>query len=79
MFKMLDAEFALIIYDGEKDSLIAARDPIGIRPLYYGLDKDGNPIFASASLKTLWGLSVKLCLSRPGTIIRTASLSAITI
>lgn len=47
MFKMLDAEFALIIYDGEKQEYIAARDPIGIRPLYYGYDKDGVIVFAS--------------------------------
>ena len=39
MFKMLDAEFALIIYDGEEKKYIAARDPIGIRPLYYGYDR----------------------------------------
>ena len=42
MFKMLDAEFAMILYDAQKDSLIAARDPIGIRPLYYGYDADGG-------------------------------------
>ena len=65
MFKMLDAEFALIIYDGEKDSLIAARDPIGIRPLYYGLDKDGNPIFASEP-KNLVGLVGKIMPFPPG-------------
>ncbi len=34
MFRMLDAEFALIIYDAEANDYIAARDPIGIRPLY---------------------------------------------
>ena len=33
MFRMLDAEFALILYDGDTESYIAARDPIGIRPL----------------------------------------------
>ena len=38
MFARLDAEFALIIYDSKRDELIAARDPIGIRPLYYGYD-----------------------------------------
>lgn len=65
MFKMLDAEFALIIYDGEKDSLIAARDPIGIRPLYYGLDKDGKPIFASEP-KNLVGLVGKIMPFPPG-------------
>ena len=38
MFDMLDAEFALIIYDAVSGEYIAARDPIGIRPLYYGYD-----------------------------------------
>lgn len=47
MFEMLDAEFALIIYDKESESFIAARDPIGIRPLYYGYSKSGDIVFAS--------------------------------
>lgn len=47
MFKKLDAEFALIIYDAKLNEFIAARDPIGIRPLYYGYDKKGNIAFAS--------------------------------
>ena len=47
MFRMLDAEFALIIYDAKHKEYIAARDPIGIRPLYYGYDKDGEIVFAS--------------------------------
>ena len=36
MFRHMDSEFALIMYDSRKDRLIAARDPIGIRPLFYG-------------------------------------------
>ncbi|MCR5526915.1 MAG: asparagine synthase B [Lachnospiraceae bacterium] len=47
MFGLLDAEFALIIYDAKKGKLIAARDPIGIRPLYYGYLEDGSIVFAS--------------------------------
>lgn len=47
MFKMLDAEFAMIIYDSGLDTFIAARDPIGIRPLYYGYLPDGSIAFAS--------------------------------
>ena len=47
MFAKLDAEFALIMYDTKTGDLIAARDPIGIRPLYYGIDKDGYYVFAS--------------------------------
>ncbi len=47
MFSMLDAEFAMIIYDAEKKRIIAARDPFGIRPLYYGYDRGGEIVFAS--------------------------------
>ncbi len=47
MFSKLDAEFACIIYDSKTKDFIAARDPIGIRPLYYGYDKDNKIIFAS--------------------------------
>ncbi len=42
MFAMLDAEFAMILYDEGRDRFIAARDPIGIRPLYYGLRYRGR-------------------------------------
>ena len=47
VFSLLDAEFACVIYDAEKDDFIAARDPIGIRPLYYGYDRSGTIVFAS--------------------------------
>ncbi len=48
MFKKLDAEFALVIYDEEKRCIVAGRDPIGIRPLFYGYTKeDGQIVFAS--------------------------------
>lgn len=65
MFAMLDAEFACVIYDGDTGEYIAARDPIGIRPLYYGYDKDGVIIFASEP-KNLIGLSDKIMPFPPG-------------
>ena len=65
MFKMLDAEYALIIYDGDNGKFIAARDPIGIRPLYYGYDKKGTIIFASEP-KNLVGLADKIMPFPPG-------------
>ncbi len=65
MFGMLDAEYALIIYDGETKEYIAARDPIGIRPLYYGYDKKGTIIFASEA-KNIVGLCDKVCPFPPG-------------
>ena len=65
MFSMLDAEFALIIYDAESESFIAARDPIGIRPLFYGCGADGGIIFASEA-KNLVGLCEKIFPFPPG-------------
>ncbi len=59
MFKMLDAEFAMIIYDAKTKSYIAARDPIGIRPLFYGTTKDGGMCFASEA-KNLIGIVEKV-------------------
>ena len=65
MFKMLDAEFALIIYDGKKKKYIAARDPIGIRPLYYGYTGGGSVVFASEP-KNLVGICEKIMPFPPG-------------
>ena len=65
MFQMLDAEFALILYDGDTKRYIAARDPIGIRPLYYGYDSSGAIVFASEP-KNLMGLCGKIMPFPPG-------------
>lgn len=65
MFSMLDAEFALILYDAERGGFAAARDPIGIRPLYYGYDESGAVIFASEA-KNLVGLTDKIMPFPPG-------------
>lgn len=45
--KQLDGEYAFVIYDENKDEVFAARDPMGIRPLFYGFTKKGNIVFAS--------------------------------
>ena len=65
MFSMLDAEFALVLYDGNTASYVAARDPLGIRPLYYGYDEDGQMIFASEA-KNLVGLTERIMPFPPG-------------
>lgn len=65
MFARLDAEFALILYDGEADEYVAARDPIGIRPLFYGCDPDGGILFASEA-KQLVGLCEQILPFPPG-------------
>ena len=47
------------------DSLVAARDPIGIRPLFYGYDRTGAIVFASEA-KNLIGLCEEVCPFPPG-------------
>lgn len=65
MFKLLDAEFAMIIYDGKTGEYIAARDPIGIRPLFYGYSDEGSIVFASEA-KNLVGICGKIMPFPPG-------------
>ncbi|MBR6151629.1 MAG: asparagine synthase B [Lachnospiraceae bacterium] len=65
MFFMLDAEFACIIYDGENGQFLAARDPIGIRPLYYGYDEKGTIVFASEA-KNLVKIAKRIMPFPPG-------------
>ena len=55
MFRHMDAEFALILYDSRKDRLIAARDPIGIRPLFYGYSKSSHKIAFASEMQNLIG------------------------
>ena len=42
---MLDGDWAFVVVDG--DDYVAGRDPMGVKPLYYGLDDRGRMYFAS--------------------------------
>ena len=42
---ILDGDWAFVVVDG--DDYIAGRDPMGVKPLYYGLDDRGRMYFAS--------------------------------
>lgn len=65
MFGRLDAEFALVIYDTKTGEYVAARDPFGIRPLFYGNGRDGGMLFASEA-KNLVGLCERIMPFPPG-------------
>jgi asparagine synthase (glutamine-hydrolysing) len=42
---LLDGDWSFVVVDG--DDFIAGRDPMGVKPLYYGLDERGRIYFAS--------------------------------
>lgn len=54
MVKMLDREFSFALYDHLSKTIYAARDIIGIRPMFYGFTKkDGKIAFASTGKNLL--------------------------
>jgi asparagine synthase (glutamine-hydrolysing) len=61
----LDGMFAFVLFDEDKGSMMAARDPIGIKPLYYGKDPSGALWFAS-ELKAICDICDDLQAFPPG-------------
>ncbi|MCF6349536.1 MAG: asparagine synthase B [Flavobacteriaceae bacterium] len=59
----LDGVFAFVVIDG--DDFIAGRDPIGVKPLYYGKDISGNMYFAS-EMKAIADQCVTFAAFPPG-------------
>jgi asparagine synthase (glutamine-hydrolysing) len=59
--RMLDAEFAFVISDNQTGEIWAARDPFGIRPLFYGYDKETKKIAFASEAKGLveWCENIK--------------------
>lgn len=60
----LDGMYAFVIADGDK--ILAARDPIGIKPLYYGR-RNGSMVFGS-ELKAMAGLCDEITEFPPGAV-----------
>lgn len=66
MAKKLDAEFAFVLYDKEKGAVVAARDPIGIRPLFYGILKENQKMAFASEAKALHSLCQDVYPFPPG-------------
>lgn len=62
--EMLDAEFAFVAYDHKTKEVMAARDPVGIRPMFYGY-KGSGIVFASEA-KALHDLCSEVFVFPPG-------------
>jgi asparagine synthase (glutamine-hydrolysing) len=65
MVESLDGEFAFVVWDEQLGKLVAARDPMGIRPLFYGKTQDGSMAFAS-EVKALVSFCEKIYPFPPG-------------
>jgi asparagine synthase (glutamine-hydrolysing) len=50
-FSRLNGMFALVLWDGNKKALLAARDPFGIKPIYYW--QDGKSLLLASEIKTM--------------------------
>jgi len=57
--------FGFALYDAENDTYFAARDHMGIIPLYMGWDENGT-FFIASELKALEGVCTKIELFPPG-------------
>ncbi len=68
--RYLDGVFACALCDGEE--LLLVRDPLGVRPLYYGRDQDGELFFAS-EMKALIGTVVEIEELLPATVCSSAT------
>jgi asparagine synthase (glutamine-hydrolysing) len=62
---LLDGEFAFVAYDKRHQRVIAARDAMGIRPLFYGYTTEGQIAFAS-EMKDLIACCSKVLPFPPG-------------
>ncbi|SUJ24125.1 Asparagine synthetase B [glutamine-hydrolyzing] [Sphingobacterium spiritivorum] len=61
----LNGIFAFALYDAGKDIFLVARDHMGIIPLYYGTDEQGQ-FFVSSELKSLEGFCTQMDQFPPG-------------
>lgn len=62
---ILDGEFSFILYDTNINTIYAARDPFGVRPLFYGYTENEDLVFSS-ELKGLSNLCYKAEQFTPG-------------
>jgi len=65
----LDGVFAFALYDSNINTAYIARDPFGVRPMYYGNNSDGTLVFSSL-LKQVSGLCDECYSFKAGTYLQ---------
>ncbi len=63
--KLLNGIFAFVIYDPRDGDYFIARDHIGINPLYWGRDGEGN-LYVASEMKAIFDLCPKVEIFPPG-------------
>jgi len=53
LINLLDGEFAFVLFDEERESVLVARDNFGVRPIFWGLNTSKNIISFASELKAL--------------------------
>lgn len=73
----LDGDYAFAVYDGK--NFAAVRDPVGVKPLYFGENKDQNVFAFASERKSLWNIGIKNVEAlSPGSIIYNKELLGLT-
>jgi len=65
MLRRLNGIFAFALWDRQRGRYLVARDPIGVMPLYYGRDEDGQ-LFVASEMKALIGVCRTIQVFPPG-------------
>ena len=53
---ILDGVFSFVLYDSRNRLFFVCRDPLGVRPLYYGSNYNSSSIYFSSELKSIYNL-----------------------
>lgn len=71
----LDGEFAFVIYNEETDQVLSARDPHGVRPLFFGKSNDSfNTFMYCSEMKGIHDLCEEIEQCRPGSFMINGSI-----
>ncbi len=62
----LDGVFSFILYDKEKKRIFAARDPIGVRPLFFAINNQEKSMAFASEMKCLTNLFETVDIFQPG-------------
>lgn len=52
--KELDGDYSFAVYDKKNNNLAISRDPIGVKPLFYGMDEEKDLKAFASEKKALW-------------------------